>query len=440
MPSSPPIVHLAAGLGQGGTERAIEVLATAPDAPAPQVVLALDGGGATATRLAEAGVPVGWFGRDERAAAAHIRALHPAAVILHRAGRPEARWHRLLEALHGLAAPVVEFNVFGWPDQGAIDRGLKGSWCISPAALAKYLRLTFRMTPRLDTVERLPLAVAAGFYPVPEEDFVQPGMRGSLRKELGLPLGVPIAIRLGRPDWRKWSDLLITDAEVLLQRLPDLHLIIMAAPENRIPIIRQRLGPRALLVPFTSDRDQLRRYLAAADFMLHHSRYGESFGYALTEAAALMLPVVVQATPWGDNAQSVVVRHGETGFVASRSSELQLYAELLARDQALRQRLGAAGRRHVRRFSAARCWKLLSAFLDYVRAGGTGLIGGPLGLEQWQDLAFGLDAYGERFPHLVRLAEESTLYRRSWWWRLMAEDALAYAAKRLDLGQKTLLR
>jgi glycosyltransferase involved in cell wall biosynthesis len=425
------ILHVAAGLGQGGTERAIEVLATAPEAPAPQHVFALDGDGPTGRRLAAAGLPVRWFGADIGAAARAVRELDPAAVILHRAGRPEARWHRLLEALQGLPAPIIEFNVFGWVDRGAIARGLKGSWCISPAALAKYLRLTYGRIPTPTEIAALPIAVAAGFYPVPEEDFVAPGEREALRDELGLPAGVPIAIRTGRPDWRKWSDLLIAHAEAIMASVPDLHLLLIAAPENRLPVLARRLGARAIALPFTTDRARLRRYMAASDFMLHHSRYGESFGYALAEAAALGLPVLAQATPWGDNAQALVVRHGETGFVAADGSSLRFLAELLARDATLRHRLGTAARAHIRRYSVARCWALLTLFLDHVRAGRTGLLDGEAGVEQRLDLAQGVAAFGERFPRLARLAEEATLYRRPWWWRLFAEDALGYVAGRL---------
>src|SRR5262249_49949665 len=139
--------------------------------------------------------------------------------------------------------------------------------------------------------------------------------RAQLRKALGLPEDAFIAIRLGRPDPRKWSDLLIVHGARLLADLPRLHLVFLSAPASRQGVIRRLMGRRATLAPFTTDRATVARYLAASDVMLHYARYGESFGYALAEAALAGLPVVAQATPWGDNAQAELIRDGETGFL-----------------------------------------------------------------------------------------------------------------------------
>src|SRR5258706_12555549 len=46
--AGPPIIHVAAELGQGGTERSIELLATSAAGPAGQRGFALDRGGAAA--------------------------------------------------------------------------------------------------------------------------------------------------------------------------------------------------------------------------------------------------------------------------------------------------------------------------------------------------------------------------------------------------------
>ena len=46
-----PVVHVAADLGQGGTERSIELLATAAEGPPGQRVIALDRDGPTGERL-----------------------------------------------------------------------------------------------------------------------------------------------------------------------------------------------------------------------------------------------------------------------------------------------------------------------------------------------------------------------------------------------------
>ena len=46
-----PVVHVASDLGQGGTERSIELLATPGAGPAGQRVVALDRDGPTGERL-----------------------------------------------------------------------------------------------------------------------------------------------------------------------------------------------------------------------------------------------------------------------------------------------------------------------------------------------------------------------------------------------------
>ena len=57
-----PVIHVAADLGQGGTERSIELLATAAEGPSGQRVVAIDRDGPTGERLRAAGIPVQVFG------------------------------------------------------------------------------------------------------------------------------------------------------------------------------------------------------------------------------------------------------------------------------------------------------------------------------------------------------------------------------------------
>ena len=85
-----PVVHVAADLGQGGTERSIELLATAAEGPGGQRVVALDGDGPTGQRLRTAGLSVEIFAGNIPAAAAAIASRGSAIALLNRAGRPEA--------------------------------------------------------------------------------------------------------------------------------------------------------------------------------------------------------------------------------------------------------------------------------------------------------------------------------------------------------------
>ncbi len=318
-----PIVHVAAELGQGGTERSIELLATAASiegGPLGQRVIALDRDGPTGTRLREAGVKVEIFAGDIAAAAESIKSRGPAVALLNRAGKPEARWNELIRRLAGSVVLPLEVNHFGWLDRGAIAEGLKGSFCVSGTALAKYLRQMFGHWPTGEELAKAPLALAAGNNPVASSE--PPAQsKAELRQALGLPADAFIALRVGRPDPRKWSDLLIVHGARLLREFPRLHFVFLSAPANRESVIRHVMGGRVSLAPFATDRTTVARYMAAADVMIHYARYGESFGYAIAEAALAGLPVIAQATPWGDNAQAELIHSGETGFIVEDYAE-----------------------------------------------------------------------------------------------------------------------
>ena len=428
-----PVVHVAAELGQGGTERSIELLATSADGPSGQRVVALDRDGPTGARLRAAGVEVKVFAGDYAGAANWIAGRGPATALLNRSGKPDPKWNNLIRALAAGPVMPLEVNHFGWFDRGAIGDGLKGSFCVSGSALAKYLRQLFGHWPSQSELAAAPLAVCAGNNPVvgpalPAED------RGSLRCALGLPADAFIALRLGRPDPRKWSDLLICHGARLLAELPRLHFVFLSAPENRAPVIRRLMGGRATLAAFTADHGLVTRYLAAADVMLHYARYGESFGYALAEAALAGLPIVVQATPWGDNAQTELVQDGETGFVvtdyagARRALTRLMNEPELAKAIAMRARADIAAR-----FGVAGTWQLLSAFIAHAQGGGRGLVAAPhdIALDQQARLARGIAGYGDGNPLLARLSAERGLYVRPWFWRLFAADAVSIARRRL---------
>jgi glycosyltransferase involved in cell wall biosynthesis len=437
--AEPPIVHVAAELGQGGAERSIELLATAPDGPPGQLVFALDRGGPTAERLQQGGRPVRVFAGDVAAAAEAIAGLGPATVLLNRAGRPEAKWNALIRRLAGGPALVLEVNHFGWLDRAALADGLAGIWCVSGTALAKYLRLYAHGWPSAADLAAVPVALCAGNNPIAPPPSPSGESRAALRRRLGLPPDRRLAIRLGRPDPRKWSDLLIEHGARLTAALPELHLLLLSAPEDRRGAIRSMLGDRATIVPFTTDRAVIQDHLAASDLMLHYARYGESFGYALAEAASLGLPAVAQATPWGDNAQLEVIEHGRTGFVAHGFAEARLYVEQLLADPDGAAAMGAAARSHVQRaFGVAATWPLLDAFIAHARRGGRGLIADPpdLAAAQRERLARGIANYGERFPRLARLAAEAPLYRRPWFWRHLAGDLAAIARRRARLAPR----
>jgi glycosyltransferase involved in cell wall biosynthesis len=427
------VIHVAAELGQGGTERSIELLATSAQGPGGQRVVALDRDGPTGQRLRQAGIAVEVFAGDVAAAAASIQARGQAVALLNRAGRPEAKWNELIHRLAGGSVLPLEVNHFGWLDRGAIAEGLKGSFCVSGTALAKYLKQMYGHWPSSDEVAKAPLALAAGNNPVAAGE-IPPQGKAELRRSLGLPADAFIALRVGRPDPRKWSDLLILHGARLLHEFPRLHFVFLSAPANREGVIRGAMGSRVTLAPFATDRATVARYLAASDAMIHYARYGESFGYAIAEAALAGLPVIAQATPWGDNAQAELIRNGETGFIVEDYQGLRRAVAELAADGERGSRMAEeAGRDMARRFGLAPTWALLNAFIDHAAAGGRGLITLPpdIARDQRARLAAGIAGYGKGSPLCRRIRAERPLYLRPWFWRLSAQDGAAIVKRRL---------
>ncbi len=378
-------------------------------------------------------MPVEVFAGDIAGAASSIAGRGSAVALLNRAGRPEAKWNELIRRLAGGPAMPLEVNHFGWLDRGAIADGLKGSFCVSGTALAKYLRQMFDHWPRADEVAGAPLAIAAGNNPVAAGEAPVEG-KAELRQQLGLPADAFIALRVGRPDPRKWSDLLIVHGVGLLREFPYLHFVFLSAPETRADVIGRAMGDRATLAPFATDRAAVRRYMAAADVMLHYARYGESFGYAIAEAALAGLPVIVQATPWGDNAQAELMRDGETGFVVNSYAAVRQALRHLMEDAPFAQSMAAKAAADVaRRFGVGATWALLKAFIAHAAGGGRGLLTVPddLARDQRLRLAAGIASYGERHPLLRRLSAEAPLYCQPWFWRLSAADAASILKRRL---------
>ena len=105
--------------------------------------------------------------------------------------------------------------------------------------------------------------------------------------------------------------------------------------------IRDKLGPRAHMTGFKDDRE---RYLQALDVFVFPS-YAESFGLTLTEAMACGLPCVA----YGKDGVLDIIDDRKDGLLAEvrNINDLTGQVSLLFDDQAMRIRLGRAGREKV---------------------------------------------------------------------------------------------
>jgi glycosyltransferase involved in cell wall biosynthesis len=299
-------------------------------------------GGAWLPRLKAAGVPARLLGPDPAAWRAAFRRSPCDLLHIHRHGAAEPGWNAVIAEARAAGVRIVaETNIFGARDAGG--EGLfDHHFFISAMCLWRYAGWP----------KRLP----AGFFsrhsllsnPLRRADFrekITASSRAAARKSFGIPEGAFVLGRLGRPDRNKWPAWLPKAFAAFAARRPEAVLLLMQAP----PGVREELRAlgvegQARFAEASPEWKRVREFYAAVDCLAHASRVGESFGYTLAEAQAFGIPVVVESTPWADNAQVELVSHGRDGLVAGRPAAFNSALEALASDPRLARRLGAAGR------------------------------------------------------------------------------------------------
>lgn len=157
---------------------------------------------------------------------------------------------------------------------------------------------------------------------------------------------------IGAIGWRKGLAELVAAFRDLAAQWPQARLVIAGSGEAEAElekiIAQSGLGERVIRFPWLDQR-ALRALLNVSDIFVYPSLpYGgweEQFGYAIAEAALMELPVV--STRSGSIADVAV--DGQTGLLVEPGDTAALVLALsrLASDQALRQKLGQAGRRWV---------------------------------------------------------------------------------------------
>lgn len=347
------VLHLCNEVGLGGTERGIASMCRLMDFGVfRHTVLCLSKAGARAADL-EGFARLHVADGNARALDELLAGKRFQVALVHRSGRSEPRWSRAISlcAAHGVAA-IIEVNVFGEVDTSEADAAIdchlhisKSSYCNFRAAAAA------RGYERLDRhrVMYIPTDVA-GFPGVLPAD-----ARRALKARFGLGPDDFVLLRTGRPDARKWGDLLLDVIPLVTRRIADARFVFLSAPRTRAWYMSRRFfADRVRVLPATSDDLVLEDAYRMADVYVHASRRGESLGVSLIEAMAAQLPVVVDSTPWRDNAQVEVVDHMETGIVANSAQGFANAIQLLHRDPDLRAALGRRGRKKaLRTYDAA---------------------------------------------------------------------------------------
>lgn len=189
--------------------------------------------------------------------------------------------------------------------------------------------------------------------------------RAAIPAELSLPPGAVAIGFIGRLVDEKGLPELAAAWRQIAREVPDAHLFVAGTGPHEGGL-RRRLAdaPHVHLLGFRRDVPAL---MKAFDLLLVPS-WNEPFGLVAVEAMAAGTAVV--ATHSGGLAE--VPRHGEQGFlIPPRDADaLAARAVQLARDPALRQRMGEAGPARAQRFGSERMVDEYEALLARVVAGG----------------------------------------------------------------------
>ena len=162
------------------------------------------------------------------------------------------------------------------------------------------------------------------------------------------PLAGPYALYLGKLAPNKGTSHLVRIARDAGLPWP---LVIAGDGPDRTSLESdaQRSG---LDVRFTGwiDQNEAIRWLAHAALLVFTSRGPESLSRVLIEASALGIPIAAMKTGGTPD----IIEHGTTGLLSNTPEALALDVRRLVADAALRDRLGAAARRHAaERFDSA---------------------------------------------------------------------------------------
>ena len=241
-------------------------------------------------------------------------------VIIHRAGKKEKHWSRVLRLCNDNSVKVIfEYNVFGLLDSSDEDKFIDFHLHKSMSSYHKFVlsaksRRNYRYIDR--HIVNYNLIDVKNFHSMKldKESILRQ------RESFGINKDDFALLRVGRPDVRKWGDLLLYVMPKVVKKIPNAKFIFMSAPKSRIKHIQNELYSKSVIfLDNTSDDKELAKIYSIADVYIHSSRRGESFGQTLVEAFAFKLPVVVNSTPWKDNAQIEIVDHMENGIIANTS-------------------------------------------------------------------------------------------------------------------------
>ncbi|MDA0702480.1 MAG: glycosyltransferase [Proteobacteria bacterium] len=339
------VLHVITELGLGGAESMLTgMLTKAPVLGVLSEVVSLVPGGANRDRLAEAGIAVSDLGLDR--GRPRLGALLALAGRIRDSGADLVQgwmYHANLAATLAAALPMAPRIPVVWGIRCSDMDTSRYGWQMR-AAIAGSARLSGRPAGVIaNSHAGIAAHRALGFHPR-RFDYIANGLdaerfrpdpvaRTDMRTPLNLPTpDTPVLAVVARVDPMKDHGNFLA----ALDRLPGAVGLAIGKGTEALPDRPnlRRLGPRA----------DVPRLLAAADFIVNSSAFGEGFSNALAEGMAMGCPAV--ATNVGD--ARVIV--GETGHIVPPRDPAALaaaLAKLIAEEPAAREARRLAARRRI---------------------------------------------------------------------------------------------
>jgi glycosyltransferase involved in cell wall biosynthesis len=352
------VLHASNQLSIGGTEKALETFASYLNKDLFDVhTCGIFEGGAREKNLKEKGLNATVFSGDTAKFHGFLKDKKIDILHIHRSGKNEGF---AIQVAKKAGVPViVETNVFGLSDHGETETMIDSHLLVSKTTCLKYLKNAHMPLNSFLTKGRVM------YNPVNLEDFekFRPNEQRirQFRNELGIGKDDPLICRVGRPHIWKWSKFSIDMMTHLVKEIPNVKFLIVggALEEADAKIRNLGLEKNFANIGPVSESDLILTYYSI-DILAHSSRIGESFGYTIAEAMAAGKPVVVNSTPWADNAQIEIVDHGKTGLVANTPRTYADAVAYLINNKAESQKMGQlAKEKAYREFDAKKVTKMV---------------------------------------------------------------------------------
>ena len=182
---------------------------------------------------------------------------------------------------------------------------------------------------------------------------VPPGTADTVRRRLGFDTAHVVVAGVGRLIPVKGFEYLIGAHARALSSVPELRLLLVGEGDARTDLearVRALGVSDTVVLAGSADRAEMPAFLAAADIVavpsVHHGGYVDGLPNVALEAMASGKPLVASRV----GGLPELVRDGENGLLVPEKDAHALADALvmLARDAALRDRLGASGRAEIR--------------------------------------------------------------------------------------------